>query len=268
MEHISEIIELYGIYAVFALCTVEGDITLLLSGVMAHSSFFGSYSFFKVFLAGMFGGIVGDNVAYFIGRLFRKTIKDYRFYEMARPRIERLIDKFGIFAIVISKYIYGIRAAMCVFYGIGRMPYARFFVLDTISCAVWALILAGIGYFFSGAITNIIGDFQQIGIALFFIVLFGIIIFYVVERYYLSEKVEEANPNPKTIYKIEEKFHHIEEAAQEKLQDISERLHLTSAPNRDEETAKVNIIEAEKHERKIPLRTEEAEKKANKFVGN
>jgi hypothetical protein len=87
--------------------------------------FFRLIQFSEVFLAGTLGGIVGDNVAYFIGRLFRKTIKDYRFYEMARPRIERLIDKFGSFAIIISKYIYGIRAAMCVFYGIGRMPYAR-----------------------------------------------------------------------------------------------------------------------------------------------
>ena len=223
MEHISEIIEQYGIYAVFALCTVEGDITLLLSGVMAHNAVFGRFSFLQVFLAGMLGGVVGDNIAYFIGRLFRKTIKDYRFYQMAQPRIERLIDKFGSFAIVISKYIYGIRAAMCLFYGIGRMGYVRFLVLDTISCAIWALVLAGIGYFFSGAITTIIGDFKQIGIGLFFIVLFGIIIFYVVERYYLSEKVEDANPNPETIHKIEEKLH-----------DIEERLHLTSAPNREE----------------------------------
>ena len=223
MEHISEIIEQFGIYAVFALCTVEGDITLLLSGVMAHGAFFGQYSFLKVFLAGMLGGIAGDNVAYFIGRLFRTTIKDYRFYEMARPRIERLIEKFGGFAIVISKYIYGIRAAMCVFYGIGRMPYLRFLFIDAISCGIWALILSSVGYFFSGAISGIIGDFQRAGIWLFFIVLSGIIIFYVIERYYLSDKVEEANPNPETIHRIEEKLHGIEE-----------RLHLTSAPHREE----------------------------------
>jgi membrane protein DedA with SNARE-associated domain len=234
MEHISDIIEQFGIYAVFALCTVEGDITLLLSGVMAHGGFFGNYSFFKVLLAGMLGGVVGDNIAYLIGRGFRTTIKDYRFYQMARPRIERLIEKFGGFAIIISKYIYGIRAAMCVFYGIGRMPYLRFLFLDVISCAIWALLLAGVGYFFSGAITGIIGDFKRVGVGLFFIVLFGIIIFYVVERYYLSEKVEEANPNPETIHKIEQKLHNIEEAAQVKLHDIGERLHLTTQPNKDE----------------------------------
>lgn len=231
MEHISELIETYGIFAVFALCTVEGDITLLLSGVTAHGGFFGQYSFLKVLLAGTLGGMVGDHFGYLIGRIFRESVKNYRFYKMAQPRIEKLIDKFGGFAIIISKYIYGIRAAMCVFYGIAKMPYGRFLFLDTISCLIWALLLAGVGYFFSGAITNIIGDFKQIGIALFFIVMFGVIVFYVVERYWLSEKVEDVNPE--TIHKIEEKFHHVEEVAQEKLHDIGERLHLTSSPDKE-----------------------------------
>ncbi len=231
MDHLSQIIEQYGIYAVFFLCTVEGDITLLISGAMAHSSFFGQYSFFKLFIAGTLGGMAGDLVAFAVGRTFHENAKDYRFYQMAQPRIERLIDKFGGFALIISKYIYGIRAAMCVFYGIGKMPFLRFLVLDAISCAVWALLLAGTGYFFSGAITSIIGDFKQIGIALFFLILVAVIVIYAVERFWLSEKVEEANPE--TLQKIEEKFHAVEEVAQEKLHDLGERLHLTRDPNRE-----------------------------------
>ena len=114
---------------------------------------------------------------------------------MAQPRVERLIAKFGGFALVISKYIYGIRAAMCVFYGIGKMPFLRFLFLDTISCSLWVLLLAGTGYFFSGTITLIIGDFQQIGIALFFVILFAVIVLYVAERYWLSEKVGSKSRN-------------------------------------------------------------------------
>lgn len=232
MEHLSQLIEQYGIYGVFALCTVEGDMTLLLSGVMAHGGVFGNWSFLKVFLAGTLGGLAGDSLAYWIGRSFRETIKDYQFYKMAQPRIERLIEKFGGFAIVISKYIYGLRAAMCISSGIGKMPFWRFLMLDAISCSIWVFILAGAGYFFSGAITSILGDFKKIGVALFFIVLIGVIVFYLVERYYLSEKVEEVKPE--TIHKIEEKIHHVEEVAQGKLQDIGERLHLTNAPNKED----------------------------------
>lgn len=233
MEQLSQLIEQYGIYAVFALCTVEGDITLLISGAMANSSFFGSYSFLKVFLAGTLGGVVGDSVGYWIGRIFHEKAKDYKFYQMAQPRVEKLIDKFGGFAIIISKYIYGIRGAMCIFYGVAKMPYHRFLLLDTISCSTWVLILLSCGYFFSGAITSILGNFERAGIALFFIVLVGIIVFYVIEKYWLSSKVEEANPE--TIHKIEEKLHDFEEIAQEKLHEIGEKLHLTASPNKPDE---------------------------------
>ncbi len=255
MDQLSQIIEQYGIYAVFALCTVEGDITLLISGTMAHAGYFGPYSFFWVFLSGTLGGMTGDCIAYGIGRMAHENAKDYRFYQMAQPRVEKLIDKFGGFAIVISKYIYGIRAAMCIFYGIGKMPFLRFLVLDAISCSIWVLLLAGAGYFFSGAITSIIGDFQQIGIALFFIVLTGIIIFYVIERFWLSEKVEEADPE--TIQRIEDKLHAVEEVAQEKLHDLGERLHLTREPNRGEK-------EKEKEKGKETSAKPEASKAAKK----
>lgn len=250
MDQFSQIIEQYGIYAVFALCTIEGDITLLLSGAMAHSGFFGKYSFLKLFIAGTLGGMLGDCIGYSIGRLFYEKAKHYRFYQMAQPRLEKLIDKFGNFAIIISKYIYGIRVAMCVFYGIGKMPFHRFLILDAISCSIWVLLLGGVGYFFSGAITSIIGDFQQIGIALFFVILFAVIIAYAVERYWLSERVEEADPE--TLVKIEEKLHAVEEVAHEKLHDLSERLHLTREPTPEEpldnptDTTKKDVSKAAK----------------------
>ena len=250
MDHLSQIIEQWGIYAVFALCTVEGDITLLISGAMAHSNFFGRYSFFKVFLAGTVGGMVGDTVGYAIGRIFHEKAKHYRFYQMAQPRVERLIAKFGGYAIIISKYIYGIRAAMCVFYGVGRMPFHRFLLLDALSCSIWVLLLAGTGYFFSGAITSIIGDFQQVGVALFFLILFAVIIIYTIERFWLSERVEEADPE--TIHMIEEKLLAVEEVAQEKLHGLGERLHLTREPNHDEK---------EPVERDAPAETSRAAKK-------
>ena len=78
MDQIIQIIELWGIYAVFVLCMIEGDITLLASGVMAHSNSFGQYSFLQVFIAGTLGALVGDIFGFFIGRIFRETVKNYR----------------------------------------------------------------------------------------------------------------------------------------------------------------------------------------------
>lgn len=216
-----ELVANYGLLAVFFLAIIEGDITLLLAGVLAHSAFFGEYSFLKVLCAGTLGGVMSDNFAYAIGRGTRTSVREYRFYRIARPRIERLTEKFGVLSIFLSKFIYGLRWGSCVFYGMARMKYMRFLPLTFGSCFFWVLILSGAGYFFSGAITNLIGDFHQLGIYLLIIVIIGITAFYLAERYWLSKKVEEANP---------ETIHRLEQAAEDKLQEIGheiqEHIHL------------------------------------------
>ena len=215
-----DLIGRYGIYAVFFLAMIEGDLTLLLAGALAHSGFFGEYSFAQVLLAGTIGGASGDVVAYSTGRGFGKTVRDLRFYRMARPRIERLINKFGPLSIFLSKYIYGIRTASCVFHGVGRMRFVRFLPIAIASCFAWVFVLSGVGYFFSGAVTRLIGDFHQIGFFLLVLVVLGIAAFYIAERFWLSKKVEEVSP---------ERILELEQAAQEKLhelkEEIQERIH-------------------------------------------
>src|SRR5688500_12700036 len=134
-----ELIGRYGLFAVFFLAMIEGDITLLLAGVLAHSAFFGEYSFVKVLCAGTLGGVASDNIAYAIGHRTHTSVRDFRFYRVARPRIERLTENFGALSIFLSKYIYGLRWAACTFYGVAHMPYARFLPLTFGSCFLWVL---------------------------------------------------------------------------------------------------------------------------------
>ena len=60
---------------------------------------------------------------------------------------------------------------------------------------------------------------------MFIIVMIGVIVFYVIERYWLSERVEAAKPE--TIQKIEEKLLAVEDMGKITLHDLGERLHLT-----------------------------------------
>jgi len=206
-----DFISRYGLYAVFILVMIEGDITLLVAGVLAHSNFFGDHSFLKVLLAGTLGGTVSDNIAYLTGRQFRKGVREFRFYRAAKPRMERLTQNFGGLSIFLSKYIYGLRWASCIFHGVGRMSYLRFVLVSLTSCFAWVFLLSGAGYFFSGAVMGVIGDFQRLGKVLLVIVVVGIAGFYFAERFWLSKKVEEADP---------ERLQELEHAAQEKLQGL------------------------------------------------
>jgi membrane-associated protein len=211
LDFFYELIGQYGVYAVFLLVMIEGDITLLLAGVLSQSGFFGPYSFANVLLWGTLGGCASDNLAYLIGRGFCESVREFRFYKAARPRIERLTNRFGSASIFLSKYIYGLRWASCVFYGVGRMPYLRFLLVSFASCFAWVFVLAGAGFFFSGAVMGLIGDFERLGKVLLVIVIIGIVGFYLTERFWLSKKVEEADP---------ERLQELEHAAQEKFQDL------------------------------------------------
>jgi len=215
LDFLNDLLFQYGLYAVFILVMFEGDITLLLAGVLAHSAFFGPYSFAQVLIWGTLGGCLSDNLAYFAGRGFSEGVRQFRFYRVAQPRLQRLTRKFGALSIFLSKFIYGLRWASCVFYGVGHMPYLRFLVLSFASCFLWVFVLSGAGYFFSGAVMGLIGDFQRVGKVLLVIVIVGIAAFYLTERFWLSPKVEEANP---------ERLQEFEHAATEKLHDLKEEM--------------------------------------------
>jgi membrane protein DedA with SNARE-associated domain len=205
----------YGLYAIFFLAMIEGDITLLLAGVLAHGAYFGDYSFLKVVGVGTAGGVAGDQIAYAMGRGFRSQVRERKFYRAARPRIERLTRKFGALSIFLSKYVYGMRTACSVFYGVAKMRYTRFLPFTLVSCFAWVMLLSGAGYFFHSIITKFIGDFHRLGKFLLVIVVLGVAAFYFAERYWLSPKVEEADAD-----RVQE----FEHAAEVKLKVIGEEI--------------------------------------------
>jgi membrane protein DedA with SNARE-associated domain len=219
LHFVNDLLWKFGLPAIFLLTMVEGDITLLLAGVLAHGQAFGDYSFLQVLVVGTLAGVASDNAAYALGRGARTGVRKYRFYCAARTRIERLTQKFGLLSIFVSKFTYGLRWGACAFYGVAKMPYLRFLLLSFASCFVWVLTLAGLGFVFHSAVYNLIGDFKRFPVFLLAILALGVLCFYVAEKYWLSKKVEDANPE--ALHKFEvaagEKFHEFREEIQEIL---------------------------------------------------
>ncbi len=233
LHFLSHLIELYGLYGVFALVMIEGDLTLLLAGVLAHTGFFDDgllkgYGFAKVLFWGTLGGFASDNLAYGAGRLFSGTVRNFRFYRSASPRIERLSNRFGTLSIFISKYVYGLRWASCAFYGVARMRYLRFVPMSLGSCFLWVFILSGVGYFFSSAVMGLIGDFRHVGKILLGILIGGVVVFYLIKRRWVSKKVEAAKPEQ--LQKIE---HAAIEGLKEIKDEIQEKIHFKKPRHRE-----------------------------------
>lgn len=188
---VENLIREYGMWAVFFGAMIEGELTLLFAGVLAH---YGLCSFGEVFFCGTLGGFVGDSIGYYLGHTSKRTISACGFIQRAQPRMEKLCQRFGIYSIFLVKYIYGLRTASAVFWGFAQMRYRRFAPLTAASCMVWVGLLAGIGYFFSGAIELIIGRVQRIGLILLVAFIVTLIIagsVYLIERYWLAQKYPE-----------------------------------------------------------------------------
>jgi membrane protein DedA with SNARE-associated domain len=206
---IEDLIRQYGLWAVFFGVMIEGDLTLLFAGVLAH---YGLFSFSEALLTSTLGGFISDSISYLIGYSGKERIKNSNFYQRAQPQLERMCARFGIYSVFLVKYVYGLRTASAIFWGFAHMRFLRRFgPLTLISCAAWSLVLIGLGFFFSGAIGVIIGRVQAAGKLL--LVAFGIacvvaLALYLIERYVIAPKVPEMEPThihlPET---LSEKLH-------------------------------------------------------------
>src|SRR5262245_24501297 len=191
---IEDLIREYGLWAVFFGVMIEGDLTLLFAGVLAH---YGLFSFSEALLVSTLGGFIGDLISYVIGYTGKEKIKNSDFYQRAQPRLERLCARFGVYSIFLVKYVYGLRTASAVFWGFAHMRFRRFGPLTLASCAAWALILIGLGYSFSGAIEVIIGRVKRAGLLLlvaFATALVVMLVLYLVERHVIGRRVPEMAP--------------------------------------------------------------------------
>ena len=100
LQFVSHLIELYGMYGLFVLVMIEGDLTLLLAGVLAHSGFFDDglikgYGFAKVLLWGTLAGFLVSGCLPVIERCFG-IVTDIKLLDLAdssHPLLQELIRR-------------------------------------------------------------------------------------------------------------------------------------------------------------------------------
>lgn len=158
-----EFISKYGLIAVFIGTILEGDLTLVVAGVLARYALV-RFSFGEVLLIGTAGAVIGDIVSYAIGRAFRERVESFRLYRHAQPRLQRLKGRFGTFSVFAVKYFWGLRTTSSVFWGVANFGFPRFAALSVASCGAWVLLLSGLGYWFTAGVESLASNVQRIEI--------------------------------------------------------------------------------------------------------
>jgi membrane-associated protein len=139
---------LFGVAAldvVFPL--VPSETSVILAGVLAST---GDLMLFAVILVAAGGAVLGDNTAYWIGRLAGERLVNRFFSGERRKRIdwaENQIAERGGYFIVVGRFIPGGRTAVTLACGFLEMRWRRFIAFDVAAGLMWASYAALLGYF-------------------------------------------------------------------------------------------------------------------------
>jgi membrane protein DedA with SNARE-associated domain len=162
------IIEQLGYFGIFIGMAVESsffpfpsEIILIPAGTLIAK---GELAFFPVFLAGLFGSLLGALINFFLAFfLGRKTIdflvnKYGRFLFINNKKLkksDRYFEKHGEITTFIGRLIPGIRQIISLPAGFSKMNLFKFCLFTLLGAGLWTLLLIYIGYFFGSEISSV-----------------------------------------------------------------------------------------------------------------
>lgn len=158
----------------------------------------GEPNVYLLILGASIGAILGDNVAYFLGR----TLGTTRFKWMRRPRgakafawAGRELEKRGAILIFTARYVPIGRVAVNFTAGATHFPWRRFVILDGIAVVTWATYSAAMGTFAGHWVHD--NPLLGVGIAIAFAVIVGIIVDHLMKvLHHHLEKRGKIEPRP------------------------------------------------------------------------
>jgi membrane protein DedA with SNARE-associated domain len=166
---IAGLVDAYGYLAVALGAFLEGETVLALAGLAANR---GYLDFYTVVVVAMICGFLGDQFYFFLGR-YRGAAILRRFPDAERRahRFDDLLKRWHAPLIVLIRFMYGFRIVGPILIGMGRVPSWKFIVFNFIGAAIWAPLIAGIGFLFGEIVESVLHDVKKIEIWLFLAVI-------------------------------------------------------------------------------------------------
>jgi membrane protein DedA with SNARE-associated domain len=154
------LIDAYGYVAVLVGAFLEGETILALAGLAAYR---GYLDFTVVVVIAMLAGFAGDQFYFFLGRRKGQQILN-RFPGAAEraARFDALLARWHAPLIVAIRFMYGFRIVGPVLLGMGRVPAWKFLVYNFIGAALWAPLIAGLGYLFGNVLETVLEDLKNV----------------------------------------------------------------------------------------------------------
>jgi len=186
------LIQTYGYPLVFAGALFEGETILTLAGLAAHR---GHLAWPVLWVLAATGGMLGDAIYFALGRHYGAgLLSRWPRFTPAIDRVHRLVDRNPALAVILVRFLYGVRIAGPVVIGSGRLSWPRYLSLNAIGALFWAACWLSVGYLLGAAAQQLIGNLAKIERELFLAVLVGALIVAVVLKLRARSRIANANP--------------------------------------------------------------------------
>ncbi|MEN9582661.1 MAG: hypothetical protein RL641_615 [Candidatus Parcubacteria bacterium] len=153
--------QLAGYFIVFIGVVIEGEFTLIVTGVLAH---IGAFAFGDAYMVAIAGGMTKTFLGYRLGRLLREKYAKSRFFRFVVRKVNGLLPHFRekpFWSVFASKFIFGLNNLVLIYSGFMKVRRTTYFKAEIVSTFVWAFASMGLGYIFSVAAFNISHDIRK-----------------------------------------------------------------------------------------------------------
>jgi len=155
MEHLFlEWLKEYGYIVLFGWSILEGELGLVMAGIMSHT---GDMILPIALIVGAFGGFVGDQIYFYIGRYNKNYIVTKLHTQRRKFAIAHLLlKKYGWPLIFVQRYMYGMRTVIPMAIGLTKYSARDFAIINFVSAIFWAALTIIPAYYFGAELLGVL----------------------------------------------------------------------------------------------------------------
>jgi membrane protein DedA with SNARE-associated domain len=154
-----ELIRQHGDAAYSLMFAYAGAHSLLLTLFAGYAAQSGALGFGTLVAVCWFGSFTGDVIRFWIGRRFGTR------WLGSLPRLERavltaaeLANRQYVWMILVHRYPHGIRGVAGFAYGMSRLPWSTFLILNFVAAGLWSCAIVSAGYAFGQVSEKVMSD--------------------------------------------------------------------------------------------------------------
>ena len=149
----------YGYLLIFVGTFAEGETLLVLGGYFAHR---GYLDLAGVMATAFVAAVCGDQLFFHIGRNHATRLFERfpRLHDKVRIAVHRA-ERHQNLVVLGMRFLWGLRIALPLAMGMTRMNGKKFFLLNLLSAAIWAVLFSSLGYGTSRLFEHLVDDLHR-----------------------------------------------------------------------------------------------------------